>query len=160
MKAFKARFARFRAKYFQKSHKTWFNAGLTPDIVIETENAGARGSKDAAEVDPSVSLALKRIQTGECPFCGIKTHSRTIFGALNANTVGGSVLNGHCLRCFPIAAFRKNRPQTPTSTGAVETRPSTEDETKSDLLLVCDSDRFSHVSELSGSFYCNINELS
>jgi hypothetical protein len=102
-------------------------------------------------VDQGVSLALKRIQNGECPFCGIRTHSRTLFGSMRAITVGGNVMNGHCLRCFPIAAFTKlNKPDTPKSHPLDEAA----------MLLCIDGDRLSHVSELSGSFYCDIKQLT
>jgi hypothetical protein len=155
--ALKATKDRIKKRFRRRSkQKTWFNAGLTPDVVFEKENAEGSSKR----LNPGVSLALKRIRNGKCPFCGIPTHTRTIFGGLKTNTIGGDVMNGHCLRCFPISDFTERRPNTPNSENAVDGQISKGGETKSDMLLFCDSDRVSHVSELSGSFYCNINELS
>jgi hypothetical protein len=149
--------AKFLKQRFQRSHKTWINAGLTPDVLVP-DNSEVEGSHRG--VDLGVSLAWKRIQNGECPFCGIPTHSRTLFGSLRAITVGGSVMNGHCLRCFPIAAFTKlNKPDTPKTLDTVSGnihQPLDE----ADMLLSIDRDRLSHVSELSGSFYCDIKHLT
>jgi hypothetical protein len=148
---------KFLKQRFQRSDKTWINAGLTPDVMAQDNNE-VEGSQGG--IDQRVLLALKRIEKGECPFCGIPTHSRTLFGSMRAITVGGSVMNGHCLRCFPIAAFTKlNKADTPKSSDAVVdfTRQPLDE---ADMLLSIDRRRMSHVSELSGSFYCDIKHLT
>lgn len=150
--------AKFLKRPFKRSNKTWINAGLTLDVLVPNNGDGFDGSQRG--VSHGVSLALKRIECGACPFCGIPTHRRTFFGSMRAITVGGSVMNGHCLRCFPIAAFSKiKKPDTPTTANAV-TEILDQQLDEADMLLDIDRDKLSHVSDLSGSFYCDIKHLS
>eukprot|EP00980_Cylindrotheca_fusiformis_P001258 scaffold332_cov117-Cylindrotheca_fusiformis.AAC.18 len=155
-KSWKAATKCLKNPFQQRSkEKTWINAGLTPALLTEedceTDNHPLKG------VDQGVTLALKRIQSGECPFCGIPTHRRTLFGSMRALTVGGNVINGHCLLCFPVAAFTEaKKPKT-----ANRNVDKTERDLESDMVLSVNRDRgLSFVSELSGSYYCDINELT
>lgn len=146
---------RFRHRFWKKKHdKTWINAGLTPDVMVEPQ-----GGEEVSQkcVDQGVSLALGRIQAGQCPFCGNQLHQRRVFGGWKALTVGGLAMNGHCLQCFPITAFtERNKPGTPKTVDSEDGNPL--DEKK--MMLSIDPDRLSHVSELSGSFYCDIHKLT
>mmetsp|Transcript_12961 Transcript_12961/g.30717 ORF Transcript_12961/g.30717 Transcript_12961/m.30717 type:complete len:160 (+) Transcript_12961:147-626(+) len=147
---------RFKQRFFKKNHdKTWINAGLTPDVMVVPNDTN--GLEDSQCVDQGVSLALKRIQMGQCPFCGIQLHKRGVFGGWKALTVGGLAMNGHCLQCFPITAFtERNKPGTPKTAESDDGNPFDEDK----MMLSVDADRLSHVSELSGSFYCDIKQLT
>lgn len=148
---------RLKQRFFKKKHdKTWINAGLTPDVMVVPQDKF--GSEDSQRcVDQGVSLALKRIQVGQCPFCGNQLHKRKVFGGWKALTVGGLAMKGHCLQCFPITAFReRKKPGTPKTVESDDCNAL--DEKK--MMLSVDADRLSHVSDLSGSFYCDIKELT
>ncbi|CAJ1945127.1 unnamed protein product [Cylindrotheca closterium] len=147
---------RLKARFFKKKHhKTWINAGLTPDVVNNENTSGE--DPQQCPVDKGVSLALKLIQAGQCPFCANQLHKRRVFGGWKALTVGGLAMNGHCLQCFPITSFtERKKPGTPETVDS--DYANVFDEQK--MTLKIDADRLSHVSELSGSFYCDIKQLT
>lgn len=153
---FRNRLQAFKRRFFPKKHnKTWINAGLTPDVIVPKDTS----DEDSHQcVDQGVSLALGRIQAGQCPFCGNQLHQRRLLGGWKALTVGGLVMRGHCLQCFPITAFvERNKPGTPKT---VESDDDGNFLDEKKMMLRVDPDRLSHVSELSGSFYCDINHLT
>ena len=62
----------------------------------------------SASIGANIQIPNARIERGECPDCGLKTHRIGRFKKPKPLTVPGYVSNGICLRCYPITTYNNS----------------------------------------------------